>query len=262
MSTDRSIKLEIEVPGTPEQVWQAIATGPGITSWYVPHTVEEKEGGATTSLFGPGMEFPGRAAVWSPPSRVLFDGGETGVGLAFEWLIDATDKGTCIVRLVNSGFGSGEEWDDQYDAMTEGWGIFLCNLRIHLEQFGGEFAAASIPTAYWAGPRDEAWGRLVAALEIDPDCKPGDSLELPSPDGSSPKWSARLVERTPHRLSFVFDDSARESARGSGLLAVEGGGEKVSVSAWAYFYGADAAATAAGHTSAWNTLLGKLGNPS
>lgn len=28
----RSIELEIEVPGTPEQVWRAIATGPGISS--------------------------------------------------------------------------------------------------------------------------------------------------------------------------------------------------------------------------------------
>jgi uncharacterized protein YndB with AHSA1/START domain len=27
MSSDRTIEHEIEVPGTPEQVWQAIATG-------------------------------------------------------------------------------------------------------------------------------------------------------------------------------------------------------------------------------------------
>ncbi len=49
----RSIELEIEVPGTPEEVWRAIATGPGITSWYVPHEVEEREGGAALASFGP-----------------------------------------------------------------------------------------------------------------------------------------------------------------------------------------------------------------
>ena len=32
----RSIQVEVEVPGTPEEVWQAIATGPGISSWFVP----------------------------------------------------------------------------------------------------------------------------------------------------------------------------------------------------------------------------------
>jgi hypothetical protein len=26
----RSVQVEVEVPGTPEEVWQAIATGPGI----------------------------------------------------------------------------------------------------------------------------------------------------------------------------------------------------------------------------------------
>ena len=31
----RSVQIEIEVPGTPEEVWQAIATGPGISSWFV-----------------------------------------------------------------------------------------------------------------------------------------------------------------------------------------------------------------------------------
>ena len=28
----RSIRVEVEVPGTPEEVWQAIATGPGVSS--------------------------------------------------------------------------------------------------------------------------------------------------------------------------------------------------------------------------------------
>ena len=29
----RSVQVEVEVPGTPEEVWQAIATGPGVSSW-------------------------------------------------------------------------------------------------------------------------------------------------------------------------------------------------------------------------------------
>src|SRR4051812_44479172 len=40
----RSVQIEIEVPGTPEEVWQAIATGPGISSWMVPAEFEEKDG--------------------------------------------------------------------------------------------------------------------------------------------------------------------------------------------------------------------------
>jgi hypothetical protein len=41
----RRIENRIEVPGTPEQVWEAIATGPGIEAWFVPADVEPREGG-------------------------------------------------------------------------------------------------------------------------------------------------------------------------------------------------------------------------
>ena len=32
--TARLVDVQIEVPGTPEQVWEAIATGPGIACWF------------------------------------------------------------------------------------------------------------------------------------------------------------------------------------------------------------------------------------
>ncbi|HZI89887.1 MAG TPA: SRPBCC domain-containing protein, partial [Candidatus Polarisedimenticolia bacterium] len=52
----RFIAVETEVPGTPEEVWKAIATGPGITSWFVPTQLEERAKGSMTLSFGPGME--------------------------------------------------------------------------------------------------------------------------------------------------------------------------------------------------------------
>ena len=35
-SGHRSVQAEVEVPGTPEAVWRAIATGPDISAWFVP----------------------------------------------------------------------------------------------------------------------------------------------------------------------------------------------------------------------------------
>ena len=40
----RSVQVEVEMPGTPEEVWQAIATGPGISSWFVPAAFEARDG--------------------------------------------------------------------------------------------------------------------------------------------------------------------------------------------------------------------------
>jgi len=52
----RSVQVEVEVPGTPEQVWQAIATGPGVGAWFVPTEVDGRVGGTVTSHFGGGMD--------------------------------------------------------------------------------------------------------------------------------------------------------------------------------------------------------------
>ena len=51
----RSAEVSVEVAGTPEEAWDAIATGPGITAWFVPAEVEEREGGAVSLDVGTGM---------------------------------------------------------------------------------------------------------------------------------------------------------------------------------------------------------------
>ena len=65
----RSVQVEVEVPGTPEEVWQAIATGPGISSWFVPAEFEERDGKpvAVKLNFGPGMESRSAVTAWDPP---------------------------------------------------------------------------------------------------------------------------------------------------------------------------------------------------
>ena len=86
--TDRVIDLSVEVPGTPEEVWEAIATGPGITSWFIPIEVEEREGGTSRSDWGDfGPETAGRGVGAAPPGRLR--GRRRGAGLAYEWLVEA-----------------------------------------------------------------------------------------------------------------------------------------------------------------------------
>ena len=247
----RSIELEVEVPGTPEEVWRAIATGPGISSWYVPHVVEEREGGAATASFGPGpeMQVPGRVAAWDPPRRVVFDGGEGAGGLAFEWLVEARTGGTCVVRLVNSGFASGEDWDGQFDGMTEGWKLFLLNLRLHLEHFSGQTATAVLPTATWSGGAVMAWRVLARELGIAPDPAVGDRIRTAAL--GAPALAGVVVDATPGRVALLLD----EPAPGTAFLAVEGTDDDVSVSIWSYLYGADASSIAARDEQSWTSWL-------
>jgi uncharacterized protein YndB with AHSA1/START domain len=249
---NRSLELEVEVVGTPEEVWQAIATGPGISSWYVPHTVEEREGGAAVARFGPGpgMEVPGRVAAWEPPRRVVFDGGEGAGGMAFEWLVEARGGGTCIVRLVNTGFGTGAEWDSQYDAMTDGWGLFLLNLKLHLQHFRGQAATALLPTAQWAGPRQDAWAALADQLGVPRAPAVGDRIQT-----SAPTLAGTVVDVASWRIALLVD----QPAPGTAILAVEGTGDQVSVSVWSYLYGPDAAAAAERDEPRWAKWLADRG---
>ena len=53
----RSVQVEVEVPGTPEEVWEAIATGRGVSSWFVPAEIVESKDGAPARVvchMGPG----------------------------------------------------------------------------------------------------------------------------------------------------------------------------------------------------------------
>lgn len=248
---ERKIELEIEVPGTPEEVWQAIATGPGISSWYVPHTVEERTGGAAMASFGPGpeMQIPGRVAAWEPPERIVFDGGEGAEGLAFEWLVEARDGGTCIVRLVNTGFGSGDDWDAQYDGMAEGWPLFLFNLKLHLEHFAGQNAVSMLPMASWAGTRAAVWQRLIGFLGIGESLQPGTRVDTGG--RGAPRLAGSVIELGDQRLWLLLDTPAR----GTAIIAAEGTGDQTGVSVWSYLYGPDASAIVERESPRWTQWL-------
>ncbi|WP_419918783.1 SRPBCC family protein [Candidatus Poriferisocius sp.] len=228
-----SIELEVEVPGTAQQVWRAVATGPGISSWYVPHTVEERAGGAAMASFGPGpeMQVPGRVAVWEPPRRVCFDGGEGAGGLAFEWTVEPRGGDRCGVRLVNTGFGTGGEWDAQYDGMVEGWGMFLLNLRLHMEHFVGQTATSMLPTAMGPGSRHEIWAALTAALGIPP--APGIGERIETRAAGVTAVGGTVVDTAPQRIALLLDSPAA----GTGFVTVEAYGEQSGASVWLYLYG-------------------------
>lgn len=249
----RAIELEVEVAGTPEEVWQAIATGPGISSWYVPHVVEEREGGHALASFGdaPEMQVPGRVAAWEPPHRVVFDGGPEAGGMAFEWLVEARDGGSCVVRLVNSGYGEGDGWDDQYDAMTEGWKLFLFNLQLHRRHFPGRVATAMLPMGATSLPRAEGWAKVCAQLGLPAAPAVGDRVEARAPGGVG--LAGTVVDAGPSRIALLLD----QPAPGTAFVAYEGQ-ESGTVSVWSYLYGPDAAAIVERDKPRWVDWLARF----
>jgi Activator of Hsp90 ATPase homolog 1-like protein len=255
MSDPTVLELSVPVQGTIDEVWRAVATGPGNTSWYVPTTIEEHAGGATTSRFGEGPEMVvhGRVTVWDPPRRVCFDGGEEAAaagGMTFDWMVEDGPGDLHTVRLLNGGFPDTPEGQAQKAAMEGGWGLFLQNLQLHLEHFRGEDGTSMLPMAGGPGPRADVWRRVTAALGLPAAPSVGDHLRVTG-DGAPP-LAGRVVGVDSWRITLLLD----EPTRGTAFIAAEGDDEFVMTSVWVYLYGDDAAAIVARDADGWSAWLG------
>jgi uncharacterized protein YndB with AHSA1/START domain len=165
----RSVEAEVEVPGSPEDVWQAIATGPGITSWFVPTELDGREGGTAVSHFGPGdsMDSVAKITHWQPPHRFVAETTQEGPGtVATEWTVEARSGGTCRVRVVHSWFASSDDWDDQFEGHSYGWISFFQILRLYLEHFRGQPCSAVQLMAMSTDSQEKAWALLVQPLGL------------------------------------------------------------------------------------------------
>lgn len=166
---ERSIEAAVEVPGSPEEVWRAIATGKGISSWFVPTTVEGREGGAVVSNYGPGMDAAAKITAWNPPKNYVVETEQEGLGkVATEWIVEARNGGRCVVRVVHRWFASTDDWDAQFEGHAYGWvASYFRMLRIYLERFADEECAAFQLTAFSQASGPETWRVIKDALRAD-----------------------------------------------------------------------------------------------
>ena len=248
----RAIDLEVEVPGTPEQVWEAVASGPGITAWFVPARVDGRLGGTCELDFGPGVGVEtARITAWEPPRRLVAEVAAEGrPAFAMEWLVEARDGGTCVVRLINSGFGSGADWDAEYDATEAGWRLFLYNLRLYLTHFPGRRCSSVLVNGHADGPVDRAFGELAAALGLPAGAREGEPVAATAP-GAPPL--AGVVERAaPNMLTLLLE----RPAAGIAFVVCEPAGDgSAHASVYLYLFGDGAAEAAARDEPGWRAWV-------
>jgi uncharacterized protein YndB with AHSA1/START domain len=154
---------EAEVDATPEQVWDAIATGPGYDSWFMGRTeLEPGAGGAVRTDLG-GYTMESTVTAWEPLRRFAFRGDETPDGrfIAFEYLIEGREQGSTVLRLVSNGFLPGDDWEAEFDAMVKGGAMYFATLVAYLTHFAGRTA-----TPISAVAPGRVFGRVPAALGL------------------------------------------------------------------------------------------------
>jgi uncharacterized protein YndB with AHSA1/START domain len=165
----RWVEMQLIVPGTPEQVWQAMATGPGNAAWFTKATIEERAGGALMFHFGPEVTTKGEVIAWEPPHRFSYVEREWSEGappVATEITITSRAGNECVVRMVHSLFSSTDQWDDQMESFENGWPGFFEVLRIYLANFAGMKAASFQTMSIAEGDHLAVWSQIIEKLNL------------------------------------------------------------------------------------------------
>lgn len=168
------LEFRVEVPGTPEQVWHAIATATGMSAWFLPTTIDEREGGALHISMGEDMGSDGHVTAWEPPRRLVYEEDWAALmgkdpatlsPLTSEFVIESNSGGTCVVRVTTSGFGTGADWEqDWWEDMGRSWRPAFDNLRRYLAHFAGQEATMLEVSAPLPGDAPTVWRAMRDAM--------------------------------------------------------------------------------------------------
>ena len=251
----RSVQVEVEVPGTPEEVWQAIATGPGISSWFVPAEFEERDGKpvAVKLNFGPGMESRSVVTAWDPPRKFAVQGEGWGGSppIADEWSVEARAGGICVVRVVHSLFASTDDWDNQLDSLEKGWPAIFRILRRYLETFKGMECSAMQFVSFSSDSETKAWEKLGGELGL---LKVAEGQKWSTPDGF-PRMTGVSLGHGMHAKTVLL--RLDTPVPGTAYIGVFPGGGMVQAYVAIYLYGANAKAAVERDEPTWQAWMGK-----
>jgi uncharacterized protein YndB with AHSA1/START domain len=175
------------VDATPEQVWDAIATGPGWDSWFMGRNeIDQRKGGRASFSIG-GWTQTSTIETLDRPRRFVSQSepGPDGAFHRFDYTLEPKEGGGTEIRYVHSGM-LGDDWEAEYEGMSEGDAMYFGKLLEYVTHFSGRFATpvdAQGPNAGEDGDRTMATFRR--ALGLRDDVAEGDRVTL-TPEGLEP----------------------------------------------------------------------------
>jgi uncharacterized protein YndB with AHSA1/START domain len=142
------LEREIELAAPIEEVWKALTDGKELARWFpLEARVTPGVGGKVFLSWGPGFEGESEIVAWEPPRRLA---GKDQFAFV-EWTLESRG-GKTLLRLVQSGFLTGADWEQEwYDSTSYGWLFMLLGLQVALERHPGV-------------PRQVVWLRQKASI--------------------------------------------------------------------------------------------------
>jgi uncharacterized protein YndB with AHSA1/START domain len=133
---EKALVLEITVPAPRVAVWKAFTTSDGLSTWLTPGAVVDfRQGGEWTAHFPGGKTGGGTILSFVPEEELVLSAmaperfptvraERTTARFHFEAQGEYT-----IVRLVQTGWKNGEEWDKAYEYLVVGNAQLLATLH-------------------------------------------------------------------------------------------------------------------------------------
>jgi uncharacterized protein YndB with AHSA1/START domain len=133
---EKALILEVTVPAPRAAVWEAFTTSPGLSTWLTPGAVVDlRKGGEWTAHFPGGKTGGGTILSFVPEREMILSAmapeqfptvRAERTTVKFQFVADG--KST-MVRMVQTGWKTGEEWDKAYDYLAQGNAQLLDTLR-------------------------------------------------------------------------------------------------------------------------------------
>jgi uncharacterized protein YndB with AHSA1/START domain len=132
----RILVLELTIPAPLPEVWKAFSTSEGLTTWLTPQaTVDLRAGGEWTAHFPGGSTGGGTIVSFVPQKELVLSAlapdrfpavraARTQARFEFEARGDST-----LVRLTQTGWKTGAEWDAAYEYLAVGDAQLLATLH-------------------------------------------------------------------------------------------------------------------------------------
>ena len=251
--------VEFELPGTPEQIWDAIATAEGISSWFLPTDLDGRVGGAIVTHMGEDISSPGTVTDYDPPRRFAYEepawAGLAGhpdamtTPLMTEFLVAARSGGSCVVRVVSSAFGSGADWEGEFfERLGQMWQPFFDNLRLYLMHFPGQRVTSLSAQATLPRPSANVWSAMLRELGVG---AAGQPVEARGIKGSVERLGeVEILLRVTSPVEGFLQFGAIDQGDGSTWTQLEG-----------YLFSADAPEYVARERAGWKAWLDQLAEP-
>jgi len=127
-ASPRQLQFDVEIPARIEEVWAAFSTREGMITWLAPDAkIELRPGGDWLVMFPGAAPGGGKIEQVEAPAKIVIHAMAPekfpevrSVGTTATFTLTSCGKACTHVRLVQTGWKQGKEWDDAFEYLAGG----------------------------------------------------------------------------------------------------------------------------------------------